>query len=557
MRKYILVFILLTLASLLAAGDYVIGDGTSTQNKVPLYGYNNYGWSKFFYTSDELAAAGFSGTVSITRIAFQLGDPLANYVTDNQYVYFRYFYDSTYGSATDNYPGTANFTLVYQGSVTWDGPGWVEIILDTPYDYVCGDYWGLEILWENHDGSGIGGPPDFCYTSTDPDYRAVYKHSNTAFPTSDGSRTRNRPNIWFSSPPTEAPPPAICGLPLNGETGVEVNSALVWNSGGGDPDHYKIWFGTDDPPSNILEGFETSATTYVPTQYLDYGTTYYWRVVPHNDFGYALACPIWNFTTQEDPAITTFPWEENFDASFTPDGWTDHTGGLIDPVNLGPDGSSVWEQDDWLNIVSTDKAARFNIWASISGWLISPLLLVSDDHVLTFDAALLKYSQPPDGTPPDQTGTDDRFAVLIGDGFSWSTANILREWNNSGSEYVLNDISVNGTTISIPLAGYSGHKRIAFFVGSTEANADNDFMINNVRVSSPGLEAPEVGISIDYVLNELTLSWDAVSGANLYQIYKAATPDGDYSLLDSTADLQYLLTPSDSRAFFRVVAVGP
>ena len=37
----------LYLFSALAADDYYIGSGTSTQNKVPTYGYNNYGWKAY------------------------------------------------------------------------------------------------------------------------------------------------------------------------------------------------------------------------------------------------------------------------------------------------------------------------------------------------------------------------------------------------------------------------------------------------------------------------------------------------------------------------------
>ena len=36
-----LVTLMLLALSMLSAGDYIIGSGTSTQNKVPVYGYNN------------------------------------------------------------------------------------------------------------------------------------------------------------------------------------------------------------------------------------------------------------------------------------------------------------------------------------------------------------------------------------------------------------------------------------------------------------------------------------------------------------------------------------
>jgi len=316
---------------------------------------------------------------------------------------------------------------------------------------------------------------------------------------------------------------------------------------------YYLWFGTENPPSSIEMALPTTAHVYTPEQYLEYGTTYYWRVVPHNSFGNALDCPVWSFTTKDDPTIYAFPWAENFDGTFNPTGWTDHAGGLIDPIILGTDGSSLWEQDDWLNITSADKAARLNIWGAVSGWFISPLLYIDDSYYLKFDAALLKYGQPPTGTPPATNGTDDRFAVLIGDGFTWTTANIIREWNNSGSAYVLNDIPVTGGTFLIPLAGHAGRKRIAFFAGSTIFNADNDFMINNVEVREM-LETPALGIAMEPVQNLCTLSWNFVPNATSYKIYKANTPYGDYSFVISTSDTHYQISETDAKAFFRIVA---
>jgi hypothetical protein len=551
MRKLVLVTLLLIATTLLMAGDYFIGSGTSTENKVPTYGYNNYGWSKFFYTSDETVGAGMSGTVQITGIAFHVSNSVSNYVMDNQQIYMTHFYDSSYASSAVSYPNNAYYTLVYNGSVTFNGPGWVHVNFDTPFSY--NSSFGFEILWENHDGSKVGGPPYFHYASQS--YSSVYKTSDSSFPTVSGSRSSYHPNIWIQTPVTDVPPPAACVSPEDAATGLDVNASLVWNHMGGDPDHYRIWFGTDNPPSNIVNSEIVTDQYYTPTSYLDYATTYYWRVVPHNDFGYALDCPVWSFTTMDDPTIYTFPWAENFDGTFNPAGWADYAGGLVDPITLGADGSSQWMQDDWLNIASTDKAAKMNIWGTVSGWLVSPQLNISDDQYLVFDAALLKYGQPPTGTPPATNGTDDRFAVLIGDGFTWSTANILREWNNSGSPYVLNDISVYGTHVSIPLAGHSGRKRIAFFAGSTESNADNDFMLNNVEVKQM-LETPSLNVGLDHSLNQLTLSWNAVPNATGYNIYKASAPDGEYILLNTVTATQYEVSAADAKAFFRIVAIN-
>ncbi|MCB5261319.1 MAG: hypothetical protein M0Q16_09025, partial [Candidatus Cloacimonetes bacterium] len=190
-------------------------------------------------------------------------------------------------------------------------------------------------------------------------------------------------------------------------------------------------------------------------------------------------------------------------------------------------------------------------------YIISPFFNIpSDDYVLTFDAALLKYGQTPDGTPPLQTNTDDQFAILIGDGFTWSTANIVREYNNSGSEYLLHDIPVYGETISIPLTGHIGHIRIAFFAGSLENNDDNDIMINDFFVGIPSAqpEAPLASISTDISTGLPLLSWDAVPNATIYHIYKTNDPTLDYLFFQSTSGTTYLLDPAEEKAFFKITA---
>ncbi|HNZ06423.1 MAG TPA: hypothetical protein PKI63_01420 [Candidatus Cloacimonadota bacterium] len=99
-----LVTLMLLALSLLSAGDYIIGSDTSTQNYVPVYGYSNYGWSKFIYTPAEMAAAGFTTTQQITSIAFNVSNTISDYVMDNQRIYLRYFYNDGYASNENTYP---------------------------------------------------------------------------------------------------------------------------------------------------------------------------------------------------------------------------------------------------------------------------------------------------------------------------------------------------------------------------------------------------------------------------------------------------------------------
>ncbi len=559
MRKYLILTMLLFSLSLLTAGDYIIGTGTSNQNYVPFNGSYNYGWSRFFFTADELLAAGMTGTVEISKIGFQLvSNTLDNYITNDQRIYIREFYDENYPSSPQ-YINPSSLTAAFQGTISWTSPGWVFIQLTNPYTYTYNggspEANGIEILWENRDGSYQSPYPRFTYTSTD-NYSAAYKYNNSSFPTNSGTRTKNRPNVWFISPATTVPNPAVNPIPANEAIGVEITTNLKWTSGGGDPDDYLVSLYTIDPLTYLMNNQITTSTTYTLPSLLEYSTTYYWRVIPRNSFGNAVACPTWSFTTMADPSIMSYPWTENFDGSEFPptDDWLLRGGDLVDPIQLV--GSSLWEQDDWLNISGTDKAARINIWDIVNGWLITPQFLFNEDSdYLYFDLAFLKCDQPPTGTPPTLTGIDDRFAVLISDGYSWSTANIMREWNNSGSPYVLNDISPWGERICIPLNGLTGHKRIAFFAGSTTSNADNDFMINNLYVGPLILDPPQVQIT-QIGDNLCLLSWNECSGATGYDIYTANSPEGSWELIASTDETQFELSAQESKKFFRVKAIA-
>ncbi|MFQ5584048.1 MAG: choice-of-anchor D domain-containing protein, partial [Calditrichia bacterium] len=142
------------------------------------------------------------------------------------------------------------------------------------------------------------------------------------------------------------PPPncAVNIVPPDGASDVYIWTDLFWANGGGGPAGYKIWFGTDGagitPPTNIENGTDLgNVLSYTPVSSLAGNTTYYWQIVPYNTNGDATGCPIWSFTTGNDPTVTTYPWTENFE-NFPPgqalaNGW----------LNAGDDDFN-WDADN-------------------------------------------------------------------------------------------------------------------------------------------------------------------------------------------------------------------
>jgi len=99
--------------------------------------------------------------------------------------------------------------------------------------------------------------------------------------------------VPIGGPPTCTSP----SNPLDGIIDVGVSTDLEWNAAPG-ATGYNLFFGTDNPPTNIVNGDDQGNTTmYSPIGSLDLNTVYYWRVIPYNTYGTATGCSDWSFTT--------------------------------------------------------------------------------------------------------------------------------------------------------------------------------------------------------------------------------------------------------------------
>jgi hypothetical protein len=168
-----------------------IGNGEGTVYVVPAYHYYKYNWSQMIYLQSEINTAG-----SITKIRFQV-DPASpvSYTATNQKIYMAHTTYATLPSvvvkenAQANY-ASSNYTLVYDGTIVWI-PGWVEIVLSTPFPWNNTD--NLLIKYENRSGSWSSSYPGFYYTSKTA--TVGYQYADASYPTSDGTRDGFRPNI--------------------------------------------------------------------------------------------------------------------------------------------------------------------------------------------------------------------------------------------------------------------------------------------------------------------------------------------------------------------------
>jgi len=140
--------------------------------------------------------------------------------------------------------------------------------------------------------------------------------------------------------------------PLDGATDVAISANLQWNAVG-DADGYYLYFGTDNPPTNIENGTDLgNVTSYAPAS-LDNLTVYYWEVVPYNGSGSASGCATWSFTTED---VATGPVELSFSDFESGFGiWTDGGGDgrLYTSGNYAPQGSNAADIQDNSGVASS------------------------------------------------------------------------------------------------------------------------------------------------------------------------------------------------------------
>lgn len=185
-------------------------------------------------------------------------------------------------------------------------------------------------------------------------------------------------------------------------------------------------------------------------------------------------------------SATTFGdqnYTQNFEGTFPPAGWTIWDGLLANPSSLTST-TGYWVQDDWVNVTTpVNKSARTNIYGSSwKYWLKSlPLVLPAGNYLMNLSLGLTDYNN---AAAPDLNGTDDKFAILMGDNSSWSEANVVRKWDNQGSPFVYNDIPYTGASLSIPIYSDGSVQYIAFYGESTVSNADNDLFVDNLSFTT-------------------------------------------------------------------------
>ncbi|GAB1366918.1 hypothetical protein MASR1M36_17890 [Candidatus Cloacimonadaceae bacterium] len=284
----------------------------------------------------------------------------------------------------------------------------------------------------------------------------------------------------------EVPGPAGLSTPADLAINVNEYPTFTWTAPttGGVPTGYAVYCSTSNPPNYTTDliGSTAGALTFTATTALAYETTYYWTVKAFNAAGDASIPTPRSFTTRANPTISTFPWEVNFgtvSGDWPVLNWSQLNGLYGSALTTG----TQWFQDDFANVTTPlNKSAKINIYGTTRyGWLVTPPIAIpAAGYELKFDIALTDWNATVSPVAGEQA--DDKFIVLVDDNPNMTSPTILREWNNTGSPYVYDNVSNTGENHIIDLDAYTGTVYFAFYGESTVAGGDNDFFVDNVIV---------------------------------------------------------------------------
>jgi hypothetical protein len=263
-------------------------------------------------------------------------------------------------------------------------------------------------------------------------------------------------SIWSFSTSSSVPDPSTVSLPLDGAISVNVYGNLVWNTSAL-ADGYYIYFGTDTPPTNVENmtdmGTETSYT-YGP---IAYSTMYYWQVIPYNGSGVAEECPIWSFTSQSDPRLTT-PYYQSFNGSTSiPTKWT---------TNMTI--RALWG-------VNGTNALYKNLYSSVPTCYaeLENMMGIGANDYFKMYYRIVNYTNAPNvGTV---LGSGDEIAIKASTdgGATYSTIYTINSTTHITSNLF--------THIEIPVGSFAGND-VKFRIEGQWANGDWDILIDNVYV---------------------------------------------------------------------------
>ncbi len=305
--------------------------------------------------------------------------------------------------------------------------------------------------------------------------------------------------------------------PTNGAANLLARTSLGWTPTAPCPTGFRLSLGTDNPPTNILDGVNLgSATSYSHPAAFQYNTTYYWKVVPYNQNGIATDVTVQSFSIGDNPTVSSFPYNQNFDG--TTYGWfSENSNG--DPY--------TWEL--------TTQNARSAPYAAIaysspsavapaSDWLFTLPLRMTAGHQYKIDF----WTRAANETIPEAlevTWGADQLSSRM------NTAPVFRDARIINTSYQL-----SSALVTSPDSAGSSDQYIGWHYFSQPGS--EYLLLDDVAISDLGA-APILLSSMTATRsgNGIELSWRVLSQTNnvQFEIEKAQAPSLNYQTLSGSA----------------------
>jgi hypothetical protein len=267
---------------------------------------------------------------------------------------------------------------------------------------------------------------------------------------------------WTPISGSEVPLPAIVVFPSNETNDILINQNLQWLSGGGVVDGYYLNMGTNYPPTNLYNNQNLGISNELAFS-LEYGTTYFWQIIPFNSNGNAENCPIWSFTTQELVELTYY---QNFDDIQIPEELN-----LVDELPVG------WRS--YIGGTISEAEVVTNNFSSYNGLNSIRLKSSSQDHITGYENPIIMLISPP-VEYLDQTRI--AFHATYKDSYETVKIGVLSDPQDPSTFELIEsiDLSPNYVRYTVSFDQYSGNARhVAFKHGNYLHTSNSKVYIDN------------------------------------------------------------------------------
>ncbi len=338
------------------------------------------------------------------------------------------------------------------------------------------------------------------------------------------------------APMPQVPLACVSPSPLPNSLNQPVNTNLSWEPGDEITDGYRLYLGTNNPPSNMINALDLAALqSYTPALPFSYDTVYYWKVVPYNEIGSSLNCPVWSFTTGSLPAVSVYPYEVDF-STYLPSGWS-----------MAGVGTNNWSQSFSLSAGGTSPEAKLSWSPQFTGINRLQTAILNTSGISALQLNFLTYYDHYNGA------FEIGVATRHGAG-EWTVV-----WSHTSSTLPAGQISLllQNSDIGQP------DTQVCFYASGDSYNM-NFWYLDNISFTNAGVGTPQ-NLTISATEAGLLLTWDEVAEASGYTVWQSSSP---FLAFDPIAQVNWhkvnlvpvmaaslLIDSFDAKAFYRVTAI--